>query len=307
MINFLKNRVVHKTENAIGHAKQDNEHVWFVTRKVAEHELPHKHVLPKRWFFRKTKVVELGEPVQDRVHLPVQVMSYRDIREGQMGMGTLGMVVFGNANYSPLYFSDEFLCIHGDFLRDQGFFKPRAYVITNSHVAHHDMQPKDGDEYGQPTALSEDNLAFGYVKHDNNRDFCLLKAKTALGEKWIQKHKRPYKVRDVKRNELVHKRGRTTGWTTGFCIYKNVTVEVEGKRCTGLDVFTTNDPKKPISMSGDSGAVYWVKGTDYAVSHNCAGSINTQGVRFGFGYPLRKTFMRHNIRLTWDGELDEDQ
>lgn len=240
-------------------------------------------VIPETIKGKKTKVIEIG-----RVSASVDRKKYRPLRggieigpRGENTAGTLGLLVVYRTwrGYSLVgrYF--------GAFLRLLGLrglvTDKRVGILTNSHVANASVLSPRAHQIVQPS-MNHSSLSIGRVLYSvpvladkaNFVDAAIISISRGgvespenalLGSSTVESFREPIV------NERVHKRGRTTEYTTGSLVARNVTLNInfgpDGNiKFTGIDMYSNMEEK------GDSGSVIIADSDGAAVGLLFAGS-----------------------------------
>lgn len=256
-------------------------------------------VIPTKINGKPTDVVEIGE-----VKAQANSNEYRPVKGGCEIHNRLAKF-FGTAG-APIYFKKYGNLLLLDqwysFLRVLGHWglpvKTVRGLITNAHVTQTDMmnpsvvqigQPYRGGRIGQ-TCYTLPILSSGY----NEFDVSIVETDMEVNDEIIQVGK-IIGHKEVQKDEEVHKYGRTTEYTTGKCIGKNVSIKVDYGLPDGPVWFKDLDMYNRISDRGDSGSIIVAKNDNYAVSLLFAGSSTVT-----FGIPITKIVKKLHISFTED-------
>jgi len=266
MLNLLKDWIVKKKRNAIGHVKIDGRLVWLVERKKPLSRLQKKDVLPETWFFKKTKVMDIGK-IKKQIDLKRQVKPLYD-----NWVGTLGGV-FTRYTGRGIFFSPKAF----NLFKKRGVIvgEEQKVVLTNKHVVSLDMRTIASDNlFAQPDG---NKIAFKVTQMSNKFDAALLVATTTRGEDWIKTQNFNPSFQDVQIGDEVFKSGRTTGRTSGTCVGKGATIYIDYGPGVGSIKTRNCEIYSRMSAAGDSGSIIYLKNKpETAVSLLFAGSdINT--------------------------------
>lgn len=307
-----------KMANVIGHSEDKDTVTVYVTKKLkmttihrkiknAKDPFTEDDVIPKEvktglFKKKKTDVIEIG-------HVKAQTdrYKYRPLIGGcEIGpfkynyVGTLGMVV------KIKYFNGLYLVgLWYSFLKlfeKIGFSTEERFVIlTNSHVANKDVENPKVDIITQPGASIYESQIVGTNLYSEkikmNRTNYLDAALIKLDEDIMANYKEILTIGEVQgiaavqEDETVCKCGRTTEYTEGKCITKNVSINIDygdGKLAyfAGLDMFTG------MSDHGDSGSIIVRKSDNMAVSLLFAGSDQ---VTFGIPMPHVRNKLKFEV------------
>ena len=252
---------------------------------------------------KKTDVIETGE-----IWAQIDSEEYRPLMGGceiapkdKNWVGTAGCVIFFHKFRNlPLLGKWQSLV---PLLKHFGLTSEiRPALITNSHVANWDVtKPEHGQRMVQPgktgkevgTLVWSSNMA---KKGLNEFDVAVIELDPwqngTFFQREIIKVGVPLGVRDIERDEAVHKYGRTSEYTQGSCLYRNVTINVNYGEWMLLAVAGV-DMYSKISVPGDSGSVICSKKGNDVVGLLFAGNS-----KYTYAIPFKKICERIGVQLT---------
>lgn len=314
----MKKKNLIKLFNVCGHVENDDEVIVFVTKKYTMPRLQKliddprtrwkkKDIIPKEVKIKTrvihskkkpTKVIEVGHVMKyaDR-------MKYRPLKGGcEIGLkdenfvGTAGCLVTIE-KFKNLYLVGIFSSFKRILERFGLPIEKKVYVWTNSHVVSKSvLRPERGISVVQPGISREDvgktDLAILIRRSSINEfDDALIELEEKNISNSIIKIGKPTGISDVQKGESVEKYGRTTGYTTGKCLYKNATIQID-YGSDGILNFSGLDYFSDMSAPGDSGSVIVRKKDKKVVSHLFAGSNVAT-----FGIPAKKVQQKLGFEL----------
>lgn len=305
----VKKEDVVRMKNVLGHTEQRDKVLVLVQKKLTPQTLVNKasdkkdpftlaDIIPERvrtgFLGMKKKPTDVIDVGYVKAHADRK--KYRPLKAGsEIGIfkwkyiGTLGMFV-NIKRFRDLRLVGPFY----DFMKLLEHFGIKAFdvpaVLTNSHVANRSVIRPRAEIITQPGFSYYSNQIIGASIHSstiqpgrrNWVDAALIELDSVTASDGIMEVGSITGFDDVQDGDEVEKRGRTTEYTEGRCIAKNIYLYIDfhddGRMIfDGIDMFTG------MSGPGDSGSVIVRKSDKKAVSLLFAGSGTHT-----FGIPINR-------------------
>lgn len=315
----MKKHDVLSLQNVQGHVETNDFFYVLVNKKLklntiqryiknpnkpwSEKDIVPEHIKTGVFSKKKTKVLEIGN-----VKALVDRKKYRPLQggceispQGRNWVGTAGCIVrvkqrTGSLGIRSLYFVDAYYYML-DILKKFGLeTKTIPAFLTNAHVTEEDMiKPKHNTKITQPynnSVIGKTIYAVPFLKGKKQEYDCsLVSIEGQMIQEQIITVGVPQGIKDVRVGESVHKYGRTTAYTTGTCIARDVTTVINYGD-NGLFTFTGLDMYSRMSAGGDSGSVIVAQDDNKIVSLLFAGSDSVT-----FGIPFKKIVDKLHIEI----------